>query len=89
MLLPGRRLRGGSKWPLAPLARAYRMLATGASASSARRAPIRPALTASRPVRASSIATARKISASVRASTVMWLVVPHWTSCALNTCCAP
>lgn len=39
----------------------------------------RRARTASTPVRASSIATARKISASVSALTVMWLATPQRT----------
>ena len=55
----------------------------------AARAVTRLAFAASVPVRARSIATDRKMSASVRAFTVMWLVSPQCASCAPKTWVAP
>jgi len=65
---------------------AYRPLATGTAWLAVLRALTRRALAAREPGQR---ATDRKIRPSVRAFTVIWLVIIQWPSCALNTCCEP
>ena len=72
------------QWP------AFNFLRTGAGITARlARAVTRLAFAANVPVRARSIATDRKISASVRAFTVMWLISPQCASRAPNTWVAP